>query len=91
VHISHAPAASTHCNKQDEEAYLADAKAWFEKAATQQHGAAMYALGTVCRRGEAGLKPSDAEGWFTKARAVGYNGSDDTFWYLLLRFCHKPS
>jgi TPR repeat protein len=82
---------SKYCNAQDKEAFLVDAKAWFAKAATQQHGAALYAMGMLCKRKEAGLLPTDADGWFARAEAIGYTSTDDTFWHLLLKFCHKPT
>jgi len=53
------------------------ARSWFEKTLeagdTEAAGQAMWALGTMCKRHEAGMSPRDAEDFYARAKAAGYS------------------
>ena len=53
-----------------------EARTWFEKAAAsgdgEAAGQAMWALGTMCKRSEAGLCHCDPADYYARARAAGY-------------------
>jgi len=57
------------------------ARSWFEKTLeagdTEAAGQAMWALGTMCKRHEAGMSPRDAEDFYARRRPLGIAGRID--------------
>lgn len=54
---------------------LESALRYLTSAAGKEDKDAQYALGLMCKRGQAGLRPENALGWFQKAAAQGHEAA----------------